>query len=343
MPRKLKRLILHAVAGLLYYSGVLRFRIFFRRVVLRKKEVCVLGLHRVLSAEEEAQANSLAGIMLKEATFAKMLEFIKRHYRVISLQEFLQGIEDDRSPSVPQCLLTFDDGWRDNYTTAYPLLKKSGVDAVIFLVTGLVDGSETFWVEQLNRACGDPACLKQIQRRFESVVGTGHPVSNLHDIIEYLKHRPARERERVLADLIPGGGEGYRTNTGDRMLAWDEVSAMQRDGIEFEAHTVSHPLLVYENDKSVEHELRASKQAIEDRLGKNVRAFAYPNGTWDERVRNMVRKSGYECAFTTERGWHSLGQDRYAIRRIMLHEAQVTRFDGEFSPAMLSLRLTGWR
>jgi len=340
---KLKRVVLQVVAGGLYYSGLLRLRLFFRRVVLRRKEVCVLGLHRVLSAEEEAHANSLSGIVLRERTFEGMLEFLSREFRVLSLQTFLRGSDDDPSPRKPCCVITFDDGWRDNYLTAYPLLKKHDMPAVIFLVTGLVGAQQTFWVEQLVRTYREPTGRQRIRERFEQVAGKGQEEPDPGEIVEHLKNLPARERDRILADLVPGYGDGAHRTDGDRMLAWEDAAAMQEQGIEFESHTVTHPLLVYEDDATVQNELRASKQTIEQRLRKAARAFAYPNGTYDERVRSMVQACGFECAFTTRRGWYCRGDDRYAIPRIMLHEALVTGIDGKFSPALLSLRLTGWR
>ena len=72
-----------------------------------------------------------------------------------------------------------------------------------------------------------------------------------------------------------------------------------------------------------------------------MRTFAYPNGNWDERVRQLVKEAGYERAFTTRPGWYDQRQDPYTIRRILLHEGNVTDRDGRFSPAMLSLTLAG--
>jgi hypothetical protein len=80
---------------------------------------------------------------------------------------------------------------------------------------------------------------------------------------------------------------------------------------------------------------------IEEKLKKKVRAFAYPNGNWDERVRKQVQTAGYECAFTTARGWHRRGEDAYTIRRIMLHEGKVAGLSDEFSTAVVALRLSG--
>ena len=124
MVRKWRRYLLQSIAGALYHSGLLRLLLFFRRAILRKKEVCILALHRVLTEEEQSRASSLEGMVLRKTTFAKMLEFLHQKFHVVSLEDFLRGAENARGDSRPWCLITFDDGWRDNYTNAYPLLCK---------------------------------------------------------------------------------------------------------------------------------------------------------------------------------------------------------------------------
>jgi peptidoglycan/xylan/chitin deacetylase (PgdA/CDA1 family) len=182
-----------------------------------------------------------------------------------------------------------------------------------------------------------------MQEQFEVLTGAAKPEPEIEPMIEHFKHMPAKERQLALAKIMPQAGDGAQNNEGDAMLTWDEVLAMHRGGIEFESHTVTHPLLVYEDDQSVQFELLDCKQALEEKLNQKVRALAYPNGTWDARVRNAAEKAGYICAFTTERGLHREGGDPYAIPRIMLHEGNVTGMRGKFSPAILSLRLSGWR
>ncbi len=342
MASSLRHTALCVFASVLHYSGLFRLRRFIRRVVLGEREVSVLGLHRVLSKEELARANSQPGIVLKKATFEKMLEFLARKYQVVALDDFLRSGRAHSQPSKPHCLITFDDGWRDNYTAAFTLLKKFGLPAVIFLVTGLVENRGVFWVEQLIQAWGNQPRRQEMQRQFMALTGRQDSEVEIERMIEHFKHMPARKRQQGLAVMIPEAGAGSQNNDGDAMLTWHEVLAMHRGGIEFEAHTVTHPLLVYEDDQSVQYELRACKETLEEKLPRKVKALAYPNGTWDERVRNAAQKAGYECAFTTERGLHCQGRDPYTIRRIMLHEGNVTGLNGQFSPAMLSLRLSGW-
>jgi peptidoglycan/xylan/chitin deacetylase (PgdA/CDA1 family) len=337
MARKIKRILFCLGAGVLYHSGFLALWLLVRRWARGRKEVCVIGLHRVLSEEQKRRANSLEGIIMRERTFAKLLEYLERNFTVVSLDTFLDGGRE--ATSKPWCLLTFDDGWRDNFTTALPWLKRHRMPAVIFAVTGFVEDRMTFWVEHLRRLWHDSERQTQLRKALESSAEGRLAGASFEQIVEHLKHLSAQNRELLLAPWVSVAR--LKNGSPDEMFTWEEAAELQKEGVAIEAHTVSHPLLVYEDDQTVSHELTASKHTLEERLHKKVRAFAYPNGNWDERVRKQVQTAGYECAFTTARGWHRQGEDAYTIRRILLHEGLVTGLRGEFSPAVVALRLSG--
>ncbi len=337
---KLRRFLHLLVADLLYYSGILACWQFLRRRAA--DEVCVVCLHRVLKEEDRQRCGSLDSMTMKEATFAAMLEYLRKKFRFVSLEKFLRRGRANSARSRPLCLLTFDDGWKDNFTTAFPWLKEFQLPAVIFLMTGFVDTVETFWVERLNWAWREPDARQRILSRLEHPGEVQGRPSQCHEIVELLKRMSASERQEILAPVIGVGNRPALAGDVDRMLTWEEVSTMSREGIEFGAHSVTHPLLILEDAARVEEELVTSKQVIEKKLGKAVQAFAYPNGNWNDQVRRLTKQAGYACAFTTQRGWHSRADDRYTIKRIMLHEGVVTGRGGRFSPAMLNLRLSGW-
>jgi peptidoglycan/xylan/chitin deacetylase (PgdA/CDA1 family) len=342
MTVRLRQLLRVGVADCFYYSGASWLWRSSRQTLLGKKEVCVLGLHRVLTKAEQSRSNSLDGMILTDVTFVALLEYLQQRFHVVSLETFFKGetVETDKSKS--WCLLTFDDGWRDTYTTAYPWLKKFAMPATVFLATGSIGGRRGFWVEQLKRASRSSASRATIRSVLKEVVGQDESqVMSLEGIVEWLKRMPAERRHSLLQRLLPSEENCDGPDEVDSMLTWNQAIEMSRDGIEMGAHTVSHPLLSYENDATVERELRVSKQTLEEKLGKKVRAFAYPNGDWDERVRRWVQQVGYEGAFSTRPGWYRQGQDPYIIRRILLHEGNVTDRKGQFSPATLSLALAG--
>lgn len=298
------------------------------------RHVCVLGLHRVLSQPEMAQTNSHPAIVLSEGTFARLLEYLEERFRVIPLEAFLDGL-GNHAEVKPACLITFDDGWKDTYTRAYPLLRKFRMPATVFLATGSLGTTGGFWAERLRKAMRARVAAGD-KREGEEEEATD-------SLVENLKRLPERERCQQLRRLLPGPPLAEEAASVDAMLTWEQAAEMSCGGIEIGAHTVSHPLLTYEEGGAMEREVMTCKLSIEERLGKRVRSFAYPNGDWDERARELVQRAGYDCAFTTRPGWFRAGQDLYSVRRILLDERNLTGPNGKFSPAMADLALTGWR
>jgi peptidoglycan/xylan/chitin deacetylase (PgdA/CDA1 family) len=343
MSAKLRRFLHVAAAKGLHYSGALGLWRWFRRKLLRNDEVCVLGLHRVLTKAEQERSNSLDGMIIRDDTYVALLAYLQRRFQVVSLDAFLLGRVQKAASSKPFCVITFDDGWADTYSRAFPELREFGLPAVVFLATGSVGSCGGFWVEQVKKAWRTPSTRERMRSALSESWEAGAAArADLEAVVDWLKRMRAERRNAILERILPAGGNSDGGEEIDAMLTWDQAREMSDAGVEIGAHTVSHPLLSYEDEASVESELKLSKQTVEEKLGKKVRAFAYPNGDWDERVREQVAKAGYRCAFTTRPAWHDRSENPYTISRVLLHEGNITTHDGEFSPAMLNLTLAGW-
>jgi peptidoglycan/xylan/chitin deacetylase (PgdA/CDA1 family) len=108
------------------------------------------------------------------------------------------------------------------------------------------------------------------------------------------------------------------------VLGWDDIVALDSDGtLRFEAHTVSHPSLLALDDASAWAEIRDSRAELEARLGRPVRAFAYPAGLYGARERRLVADAGYAAAVSCEPGVNLPDTDRFALRR-----RQIDALDG---------------
>jgi len=343
MSPKLRRLLHVTVAKILYYSGALGLWRWFRRKVLHKDGICVVGLHRILTKLEQERSNSLDGMIIRDVTYLGLLAYLRRRFQVVSLDDFLADGAQRAAASKPQCIITFDDGWADTYSRAFPGLKQFGLPAVVFLATGAIGSCGGFWVEQVKRAWRTPSARLRMQsamRDFSDKMA--FTPTDLESVVDWLKRMPTGRRTAILERMLPTGSDSHRRDEIDAMLTWDQAREMSDAGVEIGAHTVTHPLLSYEDDASVERELKLCKQTLEEKLGKEVRAFAYPNGDWNQRVRDQVAEIGYRCAFTTRSAWHQRGEDPYTICRVLLHEGNITAHEGEFSAAMLHLTLVGW-
>jgi peptidoglycan/xylan/chitin deacetylase (PgdA/CDA1 family) len=342
LARMMKRHIRIAASAPMYHLGLWKLRRVFRRAILRKREICFLGLHRVLSDDVLSQSKSLRGLIIRERTFAELLKYLRGSFQILSMAAFLKGSWANTNTLRPVCMLTFDDGWRDNYTTAFPLLAKFDIPATIFLVTNLVENGTRFWVERLIDAWSNFECRRLITQRLGfSAQRRKVEEDGGEEVVEFLKHMSMAERDRLLDTILTD--ERACQEGVDRNMSWDQVAEMSRNGIEFGGHTVHHPLLTFEDDDTVLRELRVAKSTIEAKLGVRARAFCYPNGDWNDRVRKNVVETGYECAFTTRVGWHVLGDDLFSIRRILIHEGNVVNKRGEFSPSEFNMTLgRGW-
>jgi peptidoglycan/xylan/chitin deacetylase (PgdA/CDA1 family) len=317
------------LADVLYFTGILPLWLAWQKT-FGKSKVWTFALHRVLSAEQQKRTDSPSGMLMEQATFAALLQYLKQHFSILRVEECFPTRALD-GHGKPACVITFDDGWGDNYDVAYPELKKQSIPATIFLTTGYIDGKTYPWWEGL--------CSRRHELR-------GPPLSdggNLDGFLLQVKHMRAAERAAVLASaaLVESYRDKGRVGV-DRILRWEEVQEMARDGIEIGAHTVTHPLLTVEDATMVASEIAGSKAQIERWLGMPIRAFAYPGGAWNRSVRQAVAEAGYQVAFTSEFGPYRKGMDQLTVPRIMLHQGRVTGKSGQFSRAMLLLTLTGW-
>ncbi len=331
MKSRMRRCMRVALASLACRSGMVQLSLDRH---LRNKRLCVLGLHRVLDRAERLMTASEPSIIIAAENFPLMLEYLSRRFQFVSLSDFLSGwMVDNRKP---MCLLTFDDGWRDNYDHAYPVLKAMGIPALIFLTTGQLESQSPFWVERLRAACADAEILQRARLMVRPDVALDARNVTVEDLTEYLKRLPAENRNRIMRSLL---GDSGTTNACDTMLDWAQVREMAANGIEFGGHTDTHPLLTYEDDDTIGRELRICKQKIEGAIGRTVLAFAYPNGDCDARVREHVRRVGFACGFTTQRGWYAPEEDVYSIPRVLLHDSNLVGRSNEFSASALAFTL----
>jgi peptidoglycan/xylan/chitin deacetylase (PgdA/CDA1 family) len=120
------------------------------------------------------------------------------------------------------------------------------------------------------------------------------------------------------------GGDRLPSFEGRPMLSWTEIREMQRAGVTFGAHTLTHPDLTRIPEPEVETEMRASKAMIEDRLETVVSCFAYPYGRYDERSRALARRL-FACACSDALGLVGARSDPWALERIDTHYLRTDR------------------
>ncbi len=308
----------------------------------RKDGIRILVYHRVGSHRVDD------GMTVSQIVFDAQLRYLGKHYTVVPLDEVAAILKEERPIRSGLIALTLDDGYRDNYTRAWPILARYSMPATIFVTVGPLDGEGSLWTEEIQEALwassGQALDLHSMGWGSWPLKTDAERLTCLHAVKQRLKVLPDAERQRTLREIIQRLGSRGQTAVQERMLTWDMMREMSKRGITIGAHTVSHKILTQIAPQEVDWEIRESKHRIEQQLGEPVRHFAYPNGTssdWNADIQKMVKQTGFETACTTVRGTNSAGHDLYALRRLDITDAGCTDARGRFSPAMFAAQLAG--
>lgn len=303
------------------------------------RSVAILMYHRVVESPNWAKGLSIKTISATPRQFEDHLQLLCDRFEVLSLEGYVDRVVGSKKVSPNTVILTFDDGYRDNFLYAFPLLKKYHLPATIFLATGLIGSSRLPWWDRMIWH------ISQTRAPQVEVNGIGWlPLTTstekhfaIYTILRALKLMRSEQIGPILEELIRKLGRNPADEPRERLfLSWEEVREMYRNGISFGCHSVSHPNLAELDTQEIQREVRESKEAIESELRTVVRTFAYPFGqqdNFDTRVSRVVRDAGFSCAVSALYGRHNQKGDLFALHRIPVFSTQ--------SCEVLYLKLSG--
>ncbi|MDI6645197.1 MAG: polysaccharide deacetylase family protein [Methanobacteriaceae archaeon] len=281
---------------------------------ITKSQVIILTYHRTGPMTDKWILNPL----IHQEIFEKQMKYLIKNFNIISLNDLTEMIANGKIPE-KAVAITFDDGYKDNYEYAFPILKKYDIPATIFLSTGPIEQKKLFWSDEVSYVLLNTE-LKSID--IEDI-GT-YQLNSDEDkikasisVVEKLKKMENNKKEFIIKDLINLTGVNIPSRLGKQnILSWNEIKKMNRNGIDFGAHTVNHPILTNIPLDEAKMEIMNSKNRIEEILNTEVKSFAYPNGDFNEEILSLVRDSGFNSSVTTISGLVNAVNDLYQLNRI---------------------------
>jgi len=312
------------------------------------RRTLILAYHRVVHDVDAERGAAIPGLLISAATFERHLVQLRRAgFSLVTLGEALEVSAGLRTGRGDLAVLTFDDGYRDNYEVAFPILQKHRAPATIFLPTDFIGTERRLPHDRLfqllslararaGRAPSDRAHLAgadpwspMLERRPEEAVaaiieGWSHAqILRMIDVLAARLHAPAPPR-------------------GGTLLDWTQCQTMRRSGlVSFGAHTQGHVALHREPLASVEREIRQSRRAVERELDAPCRDFAYPNGQHSPEIVRALVRAGFRSAVTTEDAPNRRAGDPYRLGRKTLWENHSRGLGGAHSDALLACQLDG--
>jgi len=320
-----KRALRRAFACALYYTGLLWA---YAAIRLRRKAV-VLMYHRVLPPGVDTCSH--AGIIVTPESFDLQMAFLAKHFRMLTPAQFRKELADSAFGR-RACLVTFDDGWRDNLQYALPVLRKHRVPAIVFVATGYIGTGNTFWQERLLRLLCLAAKQEGVDAELLRETGldrvdradAGAVRLRAREFITGLKFRDpgiaASLTERLQSALA--GMPESRSLGVDGFMSWDEVNALREGGlVTIGSHAHSHVRLTTLGYQGAHREFQVSRQELARNGIADVMACAYPNGDVNDPVEAAATDAGFALGFATKGGLVAHSSEAMHVRRINIHEA----------------------
>ena len=263
--------------------------------------VPILAYHRVLDlpADIDTYPYNPELVSASVAGFAAQMRHIKQHLNAITFAQLKAAI-DGSEPLPPRpVIVTFDDGFDDNYRFAFPILAELRIPATFFVATGYIGTAESFWFERLYAlvAHSAPAAMSLDVLARRVTLGTTPALrrQTALDLLQVVKHLSNADRLSMLAEMedqLAASADSACDSALSRPMTWAQAREMAAAGMEFGSHTVTHPVLPQVSDEDLAWELVWSRRTLEQHLRRDCKVFCYPMGLADDRMETAALDAG---------------------------------------------------
>jgi peptidoglycan/xylan/chitin deacetylase (PgdA/CDA1 family) len=338
----MRRVAKTAVASAMYGTRADRL---FGRMKGDAATPLVLGYHRVVDDFDAQARYSIPAMLTSRAMLERHLDWLGTRYRFISLDELGERMSTGHGFGEPVVALTFDDGYRDVYEHAFPVLRARGIPAAIFVATEFVAQGAPLTHDRLYLLVGLALGNERASALLQSGMGPepmivprgaaarARAAAHITSVILGRLNRVTLDRlvTRLEKEL---GVSGEITSVAPP-LTWQMLTEMHRGGFTIGCHTHTHTVLPTETAADACTEVRRSREVLEHRLGMTVEHFAYPDGRFNVASVQAVRNAGVRFAYTTC-GHRDPLQRLLTIPRLLLWEQSCLNVFDRFSPAVMS-------
>ena len=224
----------------------------------RKNKILILLYHRVL----ENDLDNPLGTIVSKNNFENQIKYLSQNFEVSSLDHAFSD-----PPNKLKVIITFDDGYVDNYRIAFPILKKYGLTAHFFLATDYISSGLPIWDWDLK------LMLDHSKKNFDIDIGSKNFSRNLYigkenvllwDLISKLKFLRDEERSEIINSIKTQLEISEIDYSEDRCMNWEEIKTMQDQGMHFGSHGCSHTSFSF-----------LSKEVLQQEIIKIIQAYDF--------------------------------------------------------------------
>jgi peptidoglycan/xylan/chitin deacetylase (PgdA/CDA1 family) len=325
MPSVIDKLL----SPLRYTSGQYQRR--WRQLAVERGITAVVCYHRIVPAGARSSDDFAAETGVPVDVFKRQMEFLARHFRAVMPSE-----ASHREPGQVRCAITFDDGYLDNHTLAAPVLKSLGLPAGFYVCIDYVGTERWFWWETVAELF-----RRTVHGRFDAGLMLPQQVADgrlrpSYPLVDFTSRHVAGEHVMAVLRNAPQSAVDAALKRLSEVLDvalpairrraplmdTSHLKDLRRHGFEIGAHSANHVNLAQADEATLQREVVLAHRQLESASDGPIRSFAYPYGREEHLSRSaaeLLRRLGYDCAYTTVKGVADGSHDRYFTPRIHLN------------------------
>jgi len=294
-----------------------------RRVL--RKDLRILAYHRVLAVDDpDAFAFDLNEVSASPQQFREQMQLVRRRYDPISFHQLLEAMDGGRPLPPRPLIVTFDDGYDDNYHLAFPILRELGMSATFFVSTGHIDSGKPYAYDWLvHMLCRTRATrLRVDELAFDQAMPDTLAGRRMlaRELLFHLKALDAMTQAAVITRLGDAWGMPPAAHAQCRPMRWEQLREMRAAGMEVGSHGVSHHILAKLSPADMVAEVDESMRTLRRELGAPIEVLSYPVGgpdSYSPQVIEAARQAGFRMACNYVTGTNRLpATARYELQRL---------------------------
>ena len=294
---------------------------------MRNKNYKILLYHGVSEYSNFQGIENFSRKHISKKLFLKQMRFLKKNCNVISINE-LEKYKKEKKIEKNTVIITFDDGFENNFKVAVPILKKLNLPCIFYISTGMIGKKNMFWVDKIediiNRTKRKYIDLK-LEKNFRfSLKSKLEKIKAVKKIKKYCKSISALKKDILINNLsiISKIKPSNRYSKNYRVMNWKQLKLIAKNDLfEIGGHSFNHDILTRLPVSKMKRNIKKSIAPLEKKLNIKIKHYSYPEGQssdYNNNIKKYLRSLGVKICPTAIHGIATLDDDNFEIKRIMV-------------------------
>ncbi len=292
----------------------------------KNNHLTLLLYHGVCNKQKKGVANS-SGKHIDVDEFHSQMKIIKNNYSVHSIDDIVTFHNKGETWPNNSVVITFDDGFKNNFEIAAPILDDLKLPAVFYVCSGMIGTDKMFWVDMIedciNRTNANNIKIRLIEEHFFNLNSESEKILSINKIKNFCKKSTTNEKNRIIAELINETKVSPTINSYNnyQMMDWKELIALDQNKLfTIGGHTLNHEVMTAQSLEITKLDVKKTINLLKNYLDHDIIHFSYPEGQvnhFNKNIIKVLKNNGIVCSPSAIDGVNEFPTNLFQLKRIM--------------------------